>query len=103
MYGDPYGRSLCHAWGSGPIYLLGRYVAGVCPTSVGYETFVVAPQPGSYKQFTATVPLPEGSVTVSYDAAAQSVTATATHPGGTLQYAGKFVEIPVGETAVIRW
>ena len=103
MYGDPYGRSLCHAWGSGPIYLLGRYVAGVCPTSAGYETFVVAPQPGSYRQFTATVPLPEGSVTVSYDAAARSVTAAATHSGGTLQFAGKFVDIPVGGEAVIRW
>lgn len=103
MYGDPYGRSLCHAWGSGPIYLLGRYIAGVCATSVGYETFVVAPQPGRYQQFTATVPLPEGSVTVCYDAAEKTVSATATQVGGTLQYAGKFVEIPVGEPAVIRW
>jgi hypothetical protein len=35
MYGKKFGRSLCHAWGSGPILLLGRYTAGVRPTSVG--------------------------------------------------------------------
>ncbi len=103
MYGDPYGRSLCHAWGSGPIYLLGRYVAGVCATSVGYETYDVCPQPGNYRHFTATVPLPEGSVTVSYDGDAGTVTATATHSGGTLRFADQSVAIPVGETAVIRW
>ena len=25
MYGDPYGKSLCHAWAASPIYLLSRY------------------------------------------------------------------------------
>ncbi|MCL2752095.1 MAG: alpha-rhamnosidase [Firmicutes bacterium] len=25
MYGRPYGKSLCHAWGAAPLYLLGRY------------------------------------------------------------------------------
>lgn len=103
MYGDPYGRSLCHAWGSGPIYLLGRYVAGVAPTSVGYETFEAAPQPGSYQSFAATVPLPAGSVTVRYDAAARTVSAAATHPGGTLRFAGQCAAIPTDGEAVIRW
>lgn len=105
MYGDPYGCSMCHAWGSGPIYLLGRYVAGVASTSVGYGTFTVAPQPGRYHAFTATVPLPEedGSVTVVYDEASRTVTATATRGGGTLRFAGQEKTIPAGGEAVVRW
>ena len=39
MYGRPYGKSLCHAWGASPIYLLGRYALGVSPTSAGYKTY----------------------------------------------------------------
>ena len=29
MYLDKYLKSLCHAWGAVPIYLLGRYCLGV--------------------------------------------------------------------------
>lgn len=29
MYGDPFGKSLCHAWAASPIYLLGRYFIGL--------------------------------------------------------------------------
>jgi hypothetical protein len=28
MYGRPFGKSLCHAWGASPIYLLGKYYLG---------------------------------------------------------------------------
>ncbi len=27
MYGDPFGKSLCHAWGASPVYLMGKYLA----------------------------------------------------------------------------
>ncbi len=33
MYGRKFGKSLCHAWGASPIYLLGKYYLGVSPTS----------------------------------------------------------------------
>jgi hypothetical protein len=44
MYGRPYGKSLCHAWGASPLYLIGRYFLGVEPVKPGYEEYVVRPQ-----------------------------------------------------------
>ncbi len=95
MYGDKYGCSLCHAWGSGPIALLGMYCAGVTPTEAAYRSFTVAPNPGKYGQFTATVPVCGGSVTVMY--ADGHVTACATVPGGTLMWNGQTAALTVGQ------
>ena len=80
MYGAPFGKSLCHAWGSGPILLLCRYVAGVQPTGVGGRTFRVAPDPGRWQSFRAAVPAGAGEVRLAYQA--PRVTVCATAPGG---------------------
>lgn len=93
MYGMKYGCSLCHAWGGGPIYLLGRYCLGVYPTSVAYETFTVEPNRGLYRSIDGKVPLPEGGE-VSIQMDATSCTVTATRKGGTLILGGKSYEIP---------
>lgn len=29
MYGRKYGKSLCHAWGATPLYIIGRYIVGL--------------------------------------------------------------------------
>lgn len=102
MYGMKYGCSLCHAWGGGPIYLLGRYCLGVYPTSVGYETFAVQPDRGLYRHIDGTVPLPRGhSVHVQMDA--HTCTVTATRAGGTLRLGGKQYEIPENEELSITF
>lgn len=102
MYGMKFGCSLCHAWGGGPIYLLGRFCLGVYPTSVGYKTYAVEPNRGMYKHIDGKVPLPEGGeVTVRMDA--HSCTVTTTHPGGTLLLKGKEYAIPVGETFTVHY
>jgi hypothetical protein len=64
MYGDRYGKSLCHAWGASPIYLLGRYYLGVYPTAAGYDSFVVEPQLGGLEWIKGSVPVNEGTVFV---------------------------------------
>jgi hypothetical protein len=64
MYGDRYGKSLCHAWGASPIYLLGRYYLGVYPTAAGYDSFVVEPQLGGLEWIKGTVPVNGGTVSV---------------------------------------
>ena len=62
MYGDPFGKSLCHAWGASPIYLLGRYFLGVKPTSPGYETYEVKPRTEYFDKLDCVVPAGERSV-----------------------------------------
>ncbi len=64
MYGHPYGKSLCHAWGAGPIILFGKYYLGVRPTAPGYQTFLVEPHPNGLKHIKGAVPTPEGSILV---------------------------------------
>jgi alpha-L-rhamnosidase len=62
MYGRKFGKSLCHAWGASPIYLLGKYYLGVKPTSAGYATYVVEPNLGGLEWMQGKVPTPDGDV-----------------------------------------
>lgn len=102
MYGMKYGCSLCHAWGGGPIYLLGRYCLGVYPTSVGYETFTVEPNRGLYKQMEGKVPLPEGGeVSVRMDA--HSCTVLATRAGGTLKIKEQTWPLEAGRELTVQF
>ena len=65
MYGRPYGKSLCHAWGASPLYLLGRYFLGVRPTSSGYKDYEVRPVPAGLEWMEGDVPTPFGRIHVS--------------------------------------
>jgi alpha-L-rhamnosidase len=64
MYGRPFGRSLCHAWGASPLYLLGKHFLGVKPLSPGYADFIVEPQLGKLDWLEGVVPLPDGQVEI---------------------------------------
>lgn len=64
MYGRPYGKSLCHAWGASPIYLLGKYYLGVKPTSPGYATYLIEPKLGGLEWMEGQVPTPAGIISV---------------------------------------
>lgn len=66
MYGRKYGKSLCHSWGAGPIYLLGKYVVGLSPLGVGYERYALKPYLKDLK-FKSEIPVKDGSVRVEYD------------------------------------
>jgi hypothetical protein len=62
MYGRKFGKSLCHAWGASPIYLLGKYYLGVRPTSPGYATYSVEPNLGGLQWMQGKVPTPDGDI-----------------------------------------
>lgn len=66
MYGDPFGKSLCHAWGASPIYLLGKYFLGVRPTSPGYATYEVKPKLRFFQELDCEVPIKGGTVKINY-------------------------------------
>jgi alpha-L-rhamnosidase len=65
MYGRPFGKSLCHAWGASPIYLLGKYYLGVKPTSAAYQTYVIEPNLGGLEWMEGKVPTNNGEIAVS--------------------------------------
>lgn len=64
MYGRPFGKSLCHAWGASPIYLLGKYYLGVKPLTAGYETYSIEPNLGGLVWMDGKVPTPNGDIAV---------------------------------------
>lgn len=100
MYWQRYDKSLCHAWGSTPIYLFGKYYLGVTPTSPAYETFKVEPQLGGLDEIEGTVPVKGGEVRVRMDK--HRVSVTATKRGGTLVVGGKEYELPENEMVEIK-
>lgn len=99
MYGNPFQKSLCHAWSASPIYLLGNYRLGVQNTGIAYETFDVCPMRGDLKTFSGKVPVPGGSVTVSVDE--EKISVFTDVKGGTLRLNGKSYELEPGKEITI--
>ncbi len=81
MYGREFGKSLCHAWGASPIYLLGKYYLGVKPTAPGYESYVVEPTLGGLQWIEGQVPTPHGEVGVYCNTSTIKITPAASGTG----------------------
>ena len=65
MYGDPFGKSLCHAWAASPIYLLARYFVGLRPDQDSASGFAATPAPGFFDSLDCTLQLGETTVQVT--------------------------------------
>ena len=92
MYGRPYGKSLCHAWGASPIYLIGRYFLGVEPTRPGYEEYLVKPTLGDLEWMEGDVPTPFGKIHITMNQKEVTVYSDGGH--GTLIIGDRHVSIP---------
>ena len=57
MYGDPFGKSMCHAWAASPIYLLSRYFIGLELTAPGGQEYRVQPQLAGFRPFMCILPI----------------------------------------------
>ena len=101
MYGRPYGKSLCHAWGASPVYLLSKYALGVRPTSPAYATYEVRPNLMCFGSISGKVPTPNGVVEVSMDKT--GVTVRADVDGGTLVIADKTYPIEKGSVLTVQY
>lgn len=87
MYGRPFGKSLCHAWGASPIYLLGKYYLGVKPTTPGYSEFSIAPHLSDLGWMEGSVPTPNGSIDIRMDK--ESIAVKAGEGKGYLYFSSK--------------
>lgn len=96
MYGDPYGKSLCHAWAGSPIYLIGRYLMGVRPLKPGYESFEAAPVCTAFAWADCTLPLKDGRIRIQWKDGTLSVWTD--KPGGVLKLDGREIPLVPGET-----
>ena len=100
MYGRPYGKSLCHAWGASPLYLLGKYFLGVRPTKPGYEEYVVEPHLGDLEWMQGDVPTPFGLIHVEMDR--HQIKIRATGGRGTLMFGNCQVNIEADRDTILQ-
>ena len=101
MYGRPYGKSLCHAWGASPVYLLGKYYLGVRPTKPGYAEFEIRPSLGDLDWLKGDVPTPHGMIHVEMNR--HEVKVFATEGSGTLYIADRQVPVRSGTEVCISY
>ena len=100
MYGRPYGKSLCHAWGASPVYLIGKYFLGVSPTKPGYEEYEVRPVLGGLEWMQGDVPTPFGLIHVEMDT--RQIKIRATGGRGTLVYGDRQVSIEANRDVIMQ-
>lgn len=100
MYGRPYGKSLCHAWGASPIYLLGKYYLGASPTKPGYREYEVKPTLGGLKWMEGDVPTPTGNIHIKMDQ--KNINIIGCGGKGTLVLGEKRYDIPPGKEISIE-
>jgi len=99
MYGRPYGKSLCHAWGASPVYLLGKYYLGVQPTKPGYAEYEVRPSLGDLDWMEGNVPTPHGLIHVFMDRQQIKIRATESH--GTLIIGQRNIPIEPNQDVIV--
>ena len=60
-------RSDCHAWAAHPMYSFLNVTCGIEPSSPGFRSVHISPNPGKLEKFTGTVTHPSGMISLSYE------------------------------------
>ena len=103
MYGRPYGKSLCHAWGASPVYLLGRYYLGIKPTSQGYATWQAQPHLADLDWICGAVPTPFGPIQIDIAPHEVKLTTPSGIGKGSLLLSGRSYDILPGQTTIVQY
>lgn len=67
MYGDPFGKSLCHAWAASPIYLLARYFVGLRGVEPGGARYALRPQTAFFRELHCSFPMGEKQLRIDWE------------------------------------
>lgn len=78
MYGDRFGKSLCHAWSASPIYLLGRFFVGL---EAQENSFTLTPHLEYFRELDCTLPVGAGDGFVRLHWDGKTLTVESNRPG----------------------
>jgi alpha-L-rhamnosidase len=96
-------RSDCHAWSAHPNFDLLATVAGVEPASAGFKTVEIQPHLGALAHLKASMPHPQGDITVEYTRDGDHLTADVELPGtlsGSFEWQGHHAALHPGKQHV---
>ncbi|MEI6949070.1 alpha-L-rhamnosidase C-terminal domain-containing protein [Paraflavisolibacter sp. H34] len=91
FYNRPYGKSLCHAWSSGPAALLSSELFGLKPLEDGWKKFTLRPQLGNLGWASVCVPTHYGDIKVDIEKDVIQIDVPA---GTALEWKGRLIEGP---------
>ncbi len=75
-------RSDCHAWSAHPNFDFLATVAGIHPARHGFEKVSIQPHLGSLKSLSATLPVPQGKISVHFERRGKTLRADIDLPSG---------------------
>jgi len=96
-------RSDCHAWSAAPNYDLLRIVAGIKPAEAGFKAVQIEPHLGTLTKLDATMPTPQGDLSVSYAVSSDKLTAKILLPEkmtGSIAWRKSTIKLHGGEQTV---
>ena len=101
MYGDHFGKSLCHAWAASPIYFLAKYFAGLDLVNKDGVTYILKPQMQYFTELDCTLPVgSNGVVRLVWDGEILEITPNA--DGGILELGEQKLSLVRGETRRVK-
>ncbi len=95
-------RSEVHPWTAHPVHFYYSIVAGIRPTTPGFETVRIAPRPGDLKFIKAKYPMPKGMIEVDlrFDNGARGTVTLPAGMQGEWVWAGNTMKLEAGQTII---